>query len=213
MLVKSPCRGASDGRRVPVAALYVFRTLIVLLASSGLLLTATPASAEESTSVMERFSALTAAAPSDDPFRAGHPVSTLDTPLVDPQAVAPGLGDAIAGFAVSYQGYPYVWAGNGPGGFDCSGFTEWVILNIVGVDIGHDLQSQPYTGYWVDYGAWQPGDLVFFQNTYKAGLSHAGVYIGDGLFIHAENESTGVVITSIYSDYYGSRYWGATRVG
>ncbi len=204
MKAKTLRRGASDGGRVPVAALT--RLLIALLASTGVLLTATSASADDTPSVMERFGALTAAAPSPDPFKAALPVPTVETPV-------PSLGDAIAGFAVGYQGYAYVWGGNGPGGFDCSGFTEWVVLNVVGFDIGHDLQSQPYTGDWVDYGAWQPGDLVFFQNTYKAGLSHSGVYIGDGLFIHAENESTGVVISSMYSDYYGSRYWGATRVG
>ena len=72
---------------------------------------------------------------------------------------------------------------------------------------------QPGAGAGVEYGAWQPGDLVFFQNTYRDGLSHAGIYIGDGLFVHAENEGTGVVITSMYSDYYGPRYWGAVRVG
>ena len=59
-------------------------------------------------------------------------------------------------------------------------------------------------GYWVDWGAWQPGDLVYFAGTYRAGISHTGVYIGDGMFIHAENEGTGVVISSIYSDYYSA---------
>jgi cell wall-associated NlpC family hydrolase len=122
-------------------------------------------------------------------------------------------GDAIVAFAMQYLGYPYVWAGNSPSGFDCSGFTEYVVLNTVGIDIGHGLEGQPSAGAWIDYGAWAPGDLIFFQNTYQAGLSHVGIYIGDGQFIHAENEGTGVVISSIYSDYYGSRYWGSVRVG
>jgi cell wall-associated NlpC family hydrolase len=124
----------------------------------------------------------------------------------------PTSGEQIVAFAQSYLGYPYAWAGNSPAGFDCSGFTQFVILNTLGIDIGHAIEGQPSAGAWVDYGAWQPGDLVFFQNTYRAGLSHVGIYLGDGLFIHAENESTGVTISNIYSDYYGPRYWGSVRV-
>lgn len=133
----------------------------------------------------------------------------VDYPEPAPQ---PTVGESIAGFALAYVGYPYVAAGNTPAGFDCSGFTQWVMLNVLGVDIGHGLEGQPAAGWWVDYGAWQPGDLVFFQNTYKPGLSHVGIYIGDGLIVHAENEGTGVRISSIFSDYYSSRYWGAVRV-
>lgn len=125
---------------------------------------------------------------------------------------AASSGGQIAAFAQQYLGYPYVWAGNTPAGFDCSGFTQFVILNTLGIDIGHGLDGQPGAGAGVDYGAWQAGDLVFFQNTYRAGLSHVGIYIGDGLFIHSENESTGVTISNIYSDYYGPRYWGSVRV-
>jgi cell wall-associated NlpC family hydrolase len=125
---------------------------------------------------------------------------------------APALGDAIAGFALAFQGYPYVAAGNTPAGFDCSGFTQYVVLNTVGVDVGHAVEGQPWAGAWVEWGAWRPGDLVFFQNTYRAGISHAGIYVGDGLFVHAQNEGTGVVVTSMFSDYYAARYYGAVRV-
>jgi cell wall-associated NlpC family hydrolase len=105
-----------------------------------------------------------------------------------------------------------VWAGNTPGGFDCSGFTQYVILNTVGIDIGHGTAGQMNYGAWVDWGAWEPGDLVYFAGTWDAGISHTGVYIGDGMFIHAENESTGVTISSLYSDYYAGHYYGAIRV-
>lgn len=133
-------------------------------------------------------------------------------PAAEPEP-APSAGDTIVAFALQYVGYPYVMGGNTPAGFDCSGFTQFVILNTLGYDIGHAVEGQPAAGAWIEYGAWQPGDLVFFQNTYRPGISHVGIYIGDGLFVHAENEATGVVITSIYSDYYASRYWGAVRVG
>ncbi|MDQ3657984.1 MAG: C40 family peptidase [Chloroflexota bacterium] len=143
---------------------------------------------------------------------AGTLAAPASVPGVDTQAAAQvGGGQYIADFALQFQGYPYVWAGNGPGGFDCSGFTQYVLLNTVGIDIGHGVAEQTYSGAWVDWGEWQPGDLVYFAGTYRAGISHTGVYIGDGQFIHAENEGTGVVISSVYSDYYVGHYYGAYR--
>lgn len=123
------------------------------------------------------------------------------------------LGDVIVSTALAYVGYPYVYAGAGPGGFDCSGFTQYIIGITAGIWMPHAVESQAGSaGEWVNYGEWQPGDLIYFQNTYRAGVSHAAIYIGDGLIVHAENESTGVTIDSIYSSYYGPRYWGALRI-
>ena len=122
------------------------------------------------------------------------------------------LGQSIANFALSYVGYPYVAGGNSPAGFDCSGFTQFVMLNMLGIDIGHAVEGQPGSGAWIDWGSWIPGDVIFFQNTYRPGISHAAIYIGDNLFVHAENEGTGVVVTNIYADYYLARYWGAIRL-
>lgn len=122
-------------------------------------------------------------------------------------------GQYIVDFAMGYLGAPYVWAGEGPWGFDCSGFTQFVISNTVGIDIGHGTPGQTSFGAWVDWATWAPGDLVFFANTWGPGISHVGIYIGDGQFIHAENESTGVTISSVYSDYYSGHYYGAFRVG
>jgi cell wall-associated NlpC family hydrolase len=121
-------------------------------------------------------------------------------------------GQAIVNFAMSYLGYPYAAGGNTPAGFDCSGFVQFVILNTLGIDIGHAVEGQPAAGAWVDADQLQPGDIVFFQNTYRAGISHASIYIGDGQIIHAENYDTGVTISWVWSDYYGPRYWGAMRL-
>lgn len=145
------------------------------------------------------------------------PVATAPIAVTEPVAFEaapppPSYGSGIAGFALAYAGYPYVWAGNGPGGFDCSGFTQYVMLNTLGIDISHGVPQQAGFGWFVDWGMWAPGDLVFFQNTYGPGISHVGIYVGDGLFIHAENEGTGVVLTSIYSSYYSAHYWGAKRL-
>ena len=121
-------------------------------------------------------------------------------------------GQQIASFAQQYVGYPYAYAGEGPYAFDCSGFTKFVIQNTLGMDITHDMFTQIGMGQSVGMNELQPGDLVFFANTFRPGLSHTGIYIGGGQFVHAENESTGVRISDLNSDYYGSRWAGGTRL-
>jgi len=125
---------------------------------------------------------------------------------------ASASGQQIASFAQQYVGYPYAYAGEGPYAFDCSGFTKFVIQNTLGMDITHDMFTQIGMGQSVGMNELQPGDLVFFANTFRPGLSHAGIYIGGGQFVHAENESTGVKISDLNSDYYGSRWAGGTRL-
>jgi cell wall-associated NlpC family hydrolase/uncharacterized protein YraI len=121
-------------------------------------------------------------------------------------------GNAIVNFAMGYRGYPYRWATHGPSSFDCSGFTYWVIKNVTGKNIWYGLYTQLSAGTPVSRSQLQPGDLVFFQNTYKAGVSHVGIYIGNNRFIHAQNESTGVVISDLHSSYYGPRWYGGVRI-
>lgn len=121
-------------------------------------------------------------------------------------------GQAMVDFAMQYLGYPYVWATHGPDTFDCSGFTYWVVMNVLGEDIGTGTAGQIGYGTPVDESNLQPGDLVFFQNTFEAGISHVGIYIGGGQFIHAENPSTGVVISDLSDPYYTEHYYGAIRL-
>ena len=125
---------------------------------------------------------------------------------------ASATGNQVVDFAMQYVGYPYQYAGEGPYAFDCSGFTKFVILNTLGIDITHDMFQQIEMGQPVGRNELQSGDLVFFANTFRPGLSHNGVYIGDGQFVHAENESTGVKVSDLDSDYYSSRWYGATRL-
>ncbi|MEA2511065.1 MAG: hypothetical protein QOJ59_552 [Thermomicrobiales bacterium] len=122
-------------------------------------------------------------------------------------------GQAMVDYAMPYLGYRYVWATHGPNTFDCSGFTYWVTLHVLGQNIGTGTWTQSIAGRPVAYGELQPGDLVFFQNTFTWGLSHVGIYIGNNQFIHAENEQTGVRISSLTSPYYSTRWYGARRVG
>ena len=122
-----------------------------------------------------------------------------------------GAGNDIVDFAMKYEGHPYVYAGEGPRAFDCSGFTMFVIQKTLGLDITHDMAVQYEMGSRVGRNELQPGDLVFFKNTYRRGLSHTGIYIGGGQFIHAENESTGVRVSDLDSEYYSSRWYGGAR--
>jgi cell wall-associated NlpC family hydrolase len=120
-------------------------------------------------------------------------------------------GKAIVEFAMRYAGHPYVNGGEGPKAFDCSGFTMFVMHKTLGLDISHDLEVQYKMGSPVNRKGLQPGDLVFFKNTDRRGLSHTGIYLGGGQFIHAENEATGVTVSELDAEYYRSRWYGAVR--
>lgn len=123
------------------------------------------------------------------------------------------IGEQIAAEAMKYLGYPYVWAGTTPSGFDCSGFIYYVVNQVTGGGFPRDMASQVTMGSYVDANDLQVGDLVFQQNTYQWGLSHAGIYIGNGQFISAANESVGVTISSLWDSYWGPRYYTARRIG
>lgn len=138
--------------------------------------------------------------------------ATTDTAAVNGSSSGAGNGQAIADYAMQFLGDAYVYAGNQPGGFDCSGFTEYVVLNTVGIDIGHDTAGQTGFGSSIGWGNWSPGDLVFLANTFEPGISHVGIAIGGSQMIHAENESTGVTISDITSDYYASHYYSTIRL-
>jgi cell wall-associated NlpC family hydrolase len=130
-----------------------------------------------------------------------------------PEGVAASKGRRLAKYALRFEGKPYVWAGSSPkSGFDCSGLTKYAVLKVYDRDITQSVELQWKHGRKVKRGKWKPGDLVFFKNTYKPGLSHVGIYIGRNRFVHAENERTGVVVTDMNSTYYSERYAGAKRL-
>ncbi|MGN6675713.1 MAG: NlpC/P60 family protein [Thermomicrobiales bacterium] len=151
-----------------------------------------------------------AAAPPPQPEAAPAPKAAAPAP--PPAPADTGHGQAIVNVAMKYLGYPYVWAGASPGGFDCSGFTMYVVQKALGINITHDLSVQIGMGSSVNAKNLQPGDLVFYQNTYEPGLSHVGIYIGGGQMIHAGSESTGVVISDMWNSYWSPKYLGARRL-
>lgn len=135
--------------------------------------------------------------------------STNKTASRGSSTVSSSKATAVINTAKNYLGVPYVWGGTSPSGFDCSGFTQYV-LSKNGISVPRTSAEQYKVGTSVSKSNLRVGDLVFFT-TYKAGPSHLGFYIGDGNFIHASS-SKGVTISSLSSSYYSSRYIGARRV-
>jgi hypothetical protein len=130
----------------------------------------------------------------------------------NPSAESARQGKQIAKTALKYKGTRYVSGGNTPKGFDCSGFTQYVVKKVLGIDIGQTVKGQWRFGDRVPQRKLREGDLVFFANTFEKGLSHVGIIVGKDRFIHAENEKTGVVISDLDSDYYSAHYRGARRL-
>ena len=119
------------------------------------------------------------------------------------------FGNNVVSQAYKYLGGPYVFGGNTPSGFDCSGFTKYVFAHS-GVSLPRMADEQYLIGASVSKGNLIPGDLVFFS-TYEPGVSHTGIYVGNNQFISATT-SSGIHIDSLDSEYWGSRYIGAKRV-
>ena len=118
----------------------------------------------------------------------------------------------LVAIAQAQLGARYTWAGTSPAtGFDCSGFVYYV-YNTFGYPLERTMAEQFAAGRRVRMDELRPGDIVFFADTYTSGLSHNGIYIGDGKFIHAVDESTGVAITPLNSAYWEQRYVGAVRI-
>lgn len=106
-------------------------------------------------------------------------------------------------------GTRYVSGGVSTNGFDCSGFTMYV-FNKIGIDLPHQSGSQYQMGTAISRDNLRAGDLVFY-NTSGRGVSHVGIYVGEGKFAHASS-SRGVTISSMSDSYYVNRYVGAKRI-
>lgn len=129
-------------------------------------------------------------------------------------AHVPASGD-VAGYAMRFVGYRYVYGGASPGsGFDCSGLTQYVYRQY-GVYLPHNAAAQYSTAYGAIVGGMSnlaPGDLMFFAGTAGPGISHVSIYIGGGQMVHAMTPRLGVGVSSIWESYWVRHYYGAIRV-
>jgi cell wall-associated NlpC family hydrolase len=122
------------------------------------------------------------------------------------------FGEGMASQALSYRGMPYISGASNPSrGFDCSGLVYY-LLRQRGYNPPRTAAGLAHFGKPVAKKDLKPGDLVFFANTYKHGVSHVGVYIGNNKFVHAANHRSGVKTDSLSSSYYSRKYYCARRV-
>ncbi len=110
-----------------------------------------------------------------------------------------------------YIGTPYQYGGLSPAGMDCSGFVMLVFKQAFGIELPRSTKAQYSTLQPVSPYELKFGDLVFFENTRGAGVSHVGIFLMNAKFAHAST-SVGVTVSDLTEPYYQSRYLGARRI-
>lgn len=122
-------------------------------------------------------------------------------------------GDDIALKALSKRGAPYVWGASGPSTFDCSGLVWWAHAQC-GINFGRtDTRGLSSMGSAVSYGNLQPGDvLIFSSNGSYSGIHHTGIYIGNGMMVHAPHSGATVSVVTVSSGYYRNQFYTARRL-
>ncbi|HLJ57064.1 MAG TPA: C40 family peptidase [Chthonomonadaceae bacterium] len=106
-------------------------------------------------------------------------------------------GERLADTARKFVGMPYIWGGEDPGsGFDCSGLMQYV-CRVWGIHLPRTAAEQYHYGRPVSFLDLEPGDLIFLANTYKPGVSHVGMYVGDGQWVQAQGAATGIIVCDV----------------
>jgi peptidoglycan DL-endopeptidase CwlO len=129
--------------------------------------------------------------PGDDPAIVAAPPEGIPPGDMAPQGGSPEAATVIQA-ALSRIGSPYTWGGSGPNAFDCSGLVMWSFQQ-AGVSLPHSSQALANGGQAVSMDQIQPGDLV----TYYSDASHVGIYIGDGMMVHASTYGTPVRVAPV----------------
>ncbi len=121
------------------------------------------------------------------------------------------MGQQVVAYAKQFMGVPYVYGGNGPNSFDCSGFTSYIYRHF-GYTLNRTASTQLSNGTAVSKSELQPGDLVFFRYNTSYPASHVGIYIGNGQFIHASTNKYQVQIDQLNTGHYANVYIAARRI-
>ena len=122
------------------------------------------------------------------------------------------LRKSLIAMAMKLRDTRYVRGGRDPAtGFDCSGFVRYVFAHAVGMQLPNNSASQFLAGLKVKKADMQPGDLVFFRTHGKRRISHVGIYISNGRFIHSPSAGKSVEISSLHESYWAKRFAGAKR--
>ena len=136
-------------------------------------------------------------------------------PVIEPSvetAVNSALQDSVINYARGFLGTKYVYGGQSPRGFDCSGFAQYVFRNF-GISLQRVAADQAKQGTAVSRSELRTGDLVFFHtNIGGSYINHVGIFIGNGKFIHASNPRYGVTITDMAGGFYYNNFVTARRV-
>nr|WP_199046902.1 C40 family peptidase [Dyella sp. ASV24] len=127
------------------------------------------------------------------------------------------LRKTLISLAMQLRDIRYVRGGRDPStGFDCSGFVRYVFAHAVGLELPTNSASQFLAGLKVNRSEMKPGDLVFFRTAGKRGqgrISHVGIYIANGQFIHSPSRGKTVRVDSLDESYWAQRFAGAKRPG
>lgn len=122
------------------------------------------------------------------------------------------LRKSLIAMAMKLRDTRYVRGGRDPStGFDCSGFVRYVFAHAVGMQLPRNSASQFLAGLKINRADMQPGDLVFFRTHGKRRISHVGIYISNGRFIHSPSAGKSVEISSLSEGYWAKRFAGAKR--
>jgi cell wall-associated NlpC family hydrolase len=122
------------------------------------------------------------------------------------------LRKALIGMAMKLRHIRYVRGGHDPStGFDCSGFVRYVFAHAIGLNLPHNSAEQFLAGLKVKRVDMEPGDLVFFRTHGKRRISHVGIYISNGRFIHSPTKGKSVEISSLDESYWSKHFAGAKR--
>ncbi len=128
---------------------------------------------------------------------------------VTPPRALSGSPSKLRKVAESYLGVPYRFGGQSRDGMDCSGFVRQVFDEADGVQLPHNASAMSHYGRDISKGDLEPGDILFFKGLVF--IDHAGIYMGDGYFIHSES-GVGVNYTRLDAPYFSDHFAGAKRV-